>query len=414
MKEGSSIPKLVFEEKKAIKLFMFIIYFSYIAFDILWYFLLPHLWSFETGNINEGLGYWLYILNLSFIPVAVFFIKKDNPYPVKYIILLSYIIIDIVDNLIRYYGKETMFASGNISELFFIIFSPIFVNEKFHWIVSIVIMGKYIFLMAVLQTTKPLSISLLIAVLSAITFILLKRFESYTKSLKTIKDELQWKEKLATIGKIATAIGHEIRNPIASLRGFIQFQKEQYPNTNDNYQIMIQEIDRINSIVNDLMFIGKPRAISFNKVKINEVIDYTLSVIQQQAKQKNVKIESVFEEKLPDIECDENQLKQVFINLINIAIEAMPNGGVLRILVNHKKDSHINITIEDEFCGISREIFENLAAPFYKANNDGTGLALMVSKQIISDHHGEIKIDSKQGKGTKIILKLPVKQKLQF
>ena len=126
---------------------------------------------------------------------------------------------------------------------------------------------------------------------------------------------------------MAAAIGHEIRNPLSSLRGFTQLQQERYPNTNDYYPIMIQEIDRINSIVNDLMYLGKPKDITFEKASIEEIIAYTLSITQQQAERQGVTVETIMAGPLPPLDCDAKQLKQVFINLIKNAIESMPEGG---------------------------------------------------------------------------------------
>ncbi|MGJ7911798.1 ATP-binding protein [Neobacillus sp. LXY-1] len=409
MNDYSNSPKLVFEEKKAIKFFMFLFYVIFIFFDIISYFVIPHfLPTYPVGKINEGLGYWFYILNLAIIPVGIFFIKRDNPYIVKYIILVGYIFLDVTDSLIRYMGTKNEYAAGNIAELLFVIFSPIFLNKKYYWSVTLGLTGKYFVLAAILLTTKAILPAFSIAIFSGITYILLNRFESYLKSLTAINNELYKKEKLAIIGQMATAIGHEIRNPIASLRGFIQLQKERYPDTNDHYRIMIQEVDRINSIVNDLMFIGKPKVPQFEKADVQEIIDYTLNVMHQQAEWNNVDIELKVEEQLPEIECDKNQLKQVFINLIKNAIEAMPDGGNIHISVIQLNDSQISIKIEDEGCGISQEAISSLGTPFYSTKRDGTGLGLMVSNQIIEDHSGEMKIDSQQGKGTNLIIKLPI------
>ncbi|MEH7110373.1 ATP-binding protein [Bacillus sp. JJ1764] len=411
MKEDSNIPELIYEETKAIKFFICLFYLIAIFFDALWYDVLPHFSSYNKVKINEGLGYWIYILYLSIIPFAIFFIKRNNPYPVKYLIFGNYIFWNTVNSIIRYLGHDTKFAFGNFAELLIIIFSPIFVNKKFHWVVSLVIIGKYIFLAALLQTTIPLSPAVLIICLSVITFIILNRFESYLKALSEVYEEIRQKEKLALIGQMATMIGHEIRNPIASLKEFIQMQKESYPESNDYYQIMIQEVDRINLIVNDLTLIGKPRSISNENASITEIINYSISVIQPQAKCNKVKIVTKVDEQLPPLKCDINQLKQVFLNIIKNAIEAMPDGGNIIVTVTLDNKTHIFISIEDEGCGVPQKSIKTLGTPFFTTKKEGTGLGLMVSKQIINDHNGEIKIESQEGIGTKVIVKLPVKQK---
>ena len=115
---------------------------------------------------------------------------------------------------------------------------------------------KYVILGGIMDTRVIFPI-IVYFILSVIAFILLRRFNSYINSLTSVHVELRQKEKLAVIGQMAAAIGHEIRNPLSSLKGFTQLQQERYPNTNDFYPIMIQEIDRINSIVNDLMYTWK-------------------------------------------------------------------------------------------------------------------------------------------------------------
>ncbi|MCM2533955.1 ATP-binding protein [Neobacillus pocheonensis] len=210
---------------------------------------------------------------------------------------------------------------------------------------------------------------------------------------------------------MAAAIGHEIRNPLSSLKGFTQLQQERYPNTNDFYPIMIQEIDRINSIVNDLMYLGKPKVIEFEKASIEEIIAYTLSITQQQAERQSVTVETIIEGPLSPIDCDDKQLKQVFINLLKNAIEAMPKGGKIKIQVKVSKERKMLISIEDEGCGIAEENILNIGEPFYTTKKDGTGLGLMVTNQIIKDHKGELSIHSRLEKGTKVEVELPINQK---
>lgn len=293
MNDSNISPKLIFEEKKAIKLFLWLFYTCFITYDILWYFILPKYTEYGGSKFyNNGLGLWLYIIIVCLLPVSIYFVKKDNPYFVKYFILLSFIVIDVIDNLLKYYGTTLNFKSGNIVELLFIFFSPIFVNKKYFWTVSLGIVGKYIFIGIILQDTNVLPPTVVIVILSAIASILLIRFYSYINSLNSVHEELRQKEKLAVVGQMAAAIGHEIRNPLSSLKGFTQLQQERYPDSNEFYPIMIQEIDRINSIVNDLMYLGKPKGIKFEKVSIEELIAYTLSITQQQTERQNVTVEN--------------------------------------------------------------------------------------------------------------------------
>ncbi|NHC18334.1 ATP-binding protein, partial [Bacillus sp. MM2020_4] len=323
---------------------------------------------------------------------------------------VGYLLIDIIDNLIKYLGTTIPFSSGNAVELLFVLFSPIFVNKGYFWIVSLGIIGKYILLGVVLQETSVLAPTIITIILSAISSILLTRFISFINSLKLVYEELHQKEKLAVIGQMATAIGHEIRNPLSSLKGFTQLQQERNPNGNQFYPIMIQEIDRINSIVEDLMYLGKPREIKFESAHIEEIITYTHSITKHQAERQGISFEMTMADTLPPLECDAKQLKQVFLNLIKNAIESMPEGGKIQILVKCVEDRKIYISIQDEGYGIAEESLPNLGEPFFTTKKDGTGLGLLVTNQIIKDHNGELKIESEIGTGTKITVILPIKQ----
>jgi signal transduction histidine kinase len=344
--------------------------------------------------------------------MSIYFLPKRKVFLIKYIYITGYLLVDIVDNLLRYVGTTKNFASGNIVELLFILFSPIFVNKKYFWVVSIGLIGKDVLLGIILKDTFAFFPAGMFLILSFIAYFILIRFNSYIKSLTSVHEELRQKEKLAVIGQMAAAIGHEIRNPLSSLRGFTQLQQERYPNTNEFYPIMIQEIDRINSIVNDLMYLGKPKEIKFEKARIEEIIAYTLSITQHQAERQTVTVETVMAGPLPPLECDSNQLKQVFLNLIKNAIESMrERGGRIKIIVKVVEGNNMFISIEDEGCGISDEDILNLGEPFYTTKKDGTGLGLMVTNQIIKDHLGKLKIYSDLDKGTRVEVVLPITHK---
>ncbi|SDM58607.1 ATP-binding protein [Bacillus sp. OK048] len=411
MKETIINPNLILEETKTIKFFLVLFYIFFFAYDFYYYYLMPsYTKEGEIGAPNEGFGLFFHLAVLLLLPVALYFIKKGNPYIVKYIYLFSYAAIETVNSLVIYLGSDKPFGSGNIVELLFVFFSPIFVNKKYFWTASICMIGKYIIIGGILQTSTVVIAIIVFCILSVIAFFLLTRFTSYINALTSVHLELRQNEKLAVIGQMAAGIGHEIRNPLSSLKGFTQLQQESYPNTNDFYPIMIKEIDRINSIVNDLMYLGKPKEINFSKASIEKIIEYTLSITQQQAEKMGVSVETTMAGPLPPIDCDRKQLKQVLINLIKNAIESMPSGGKIKIKVKVVDLNKMNISIQDEGSGIDDKSILNLGEPFFTTKKDGTGLGLMVTKQIIGDHKGDLKIESKLGHGTKVIVTLPISQ----
>jgi signal transduction histidine kinase len=407
---SSTTTKMFYEEKKATKLFLWLFYTFYLAFELIYYYIFPNLNGRGITRLQEGLGIWIYIILLGLLPIAIILMKKGNPYIIKYLYIYSFIVIDTVHNILVYYGSDKSFAAGDIIEVVFILFSPIFVNKKYFWTVSAGMVLKYLIIGLILLDPQVAAPIVIYIILSAIAFVILIRFDSYIFTLTEVHEELRRKERLAVIGQMAAAIGHEIRNPLSSLKGFTQLQQERYPNTNDFYPIMIQEIDRINSIVNDLMTLGKPKEIKFSKANIEEVIAYTLSITQQQAERQGVSVETTMAGPLPPIDCDGKQLKQVFINLIKNAIESMPDGGKIKVRVKVIKGNKMYISIKDEGCGIDGENLLNLGEPFYTTKKDGTGLGLMVTNQIIKDHKGHITFDSSQSNGAKVTVILPISQ----
>lgn len=413
MKGNNFSYKLILEEKKAITLFLWLFNIIFYSFDFFYYVISPKINNPKAQFIpdKDGLGIWLYILVLGMLPMAFYFIKKGNPYIIKYIYLISYLGIDIIDTLMKYWGTTKSYASGNIVEVLFFLFCPIFVNKKYFWAVSLGLIGKQVILGILLLDLNVLIPTVIYLALSVIAYVILIHFNSYISALTSVHEELLQKEKLAVIGQMAAAIAHEIRNPLSSLKGFTQIQQERHPNTNEFYSIMIEEIDRINTIVNDLLYLGKPKDIKFVTARIEEIIAYTLSITQHQAERQVVTVETLIAGPLPSLECDSNQLKQVFLNLIKNAIESMPEGGKIKISVKVIEDQRMFISIEDEGFGIRDEDILNLGEPFFTTKKDGNGLGLMVSNQIIQEHNGILKINSEIGKGTKVIVILPILQR---
>ncbi|WML57537.1 ATP-binding protein [Neobacillus sp. PS2-9] len=410
MKDYIKNPQLIVEEKKAVRLFLWLFYIVYFSFDLFTYYLFPNsLKNNKVGNPEEGLGFWIYLFIIAILPIAIWIMKKGNIYLVKYIYFYSYVCLDLINSLKIYLGSTEPFASGHIVEVLFVLFCPVFVSKKYFWTVTLGMISKYIILGVILQDIQVIVPTVIYAILTGIAYVILVRFYSYIQSLTSVHDELLQKERLAVIGQMAATIGHEIRNPLSSLKGFTQLQQEQYPNTNDFYPIMIQEIDRINSIVNDLMYISKPRTISFEKASIEEIISYTLSITQHQVERQGITVETIIDSSLPLIDCDSKQLKQVFLNLIKNAIEAMPEGGNINIKVKVEKQK-MYICIQDEGYGIKDENIPKLGEPFFTTKKDGTGLGLLVTNQVIKEHSGELNIQSEPKQGTNVNIILPIHQ----
>jgi two-component system sporulation sensor kinase A len=224
---------------------------------------------------------------------------------------------------------------------------------------------------------------------------------------KTTEEMLRQSEKLSVVGQLAAGIAHEIRNPLTSLVGFSQLIKSaSHKKILEYAEIMLVELNRINSIVNEFMLIAKPQNSKFEVKCLYEIIDNVVSLLQPQAILHNVDIN--FEKKKEAlVKCDEVQLKQVFINLIKNSVEAMPSGGRIEITLKCIGSSRMLIKIKDFGVGIAEDLLPNLGNPFFTTKEEGTGLGLMVCYRIIEAHQGALKIYSKLGLGTTIEIELP-------
>ncbi|MDB5085804.1 MAG: hypothetical protein JWN30_2690 [Bacilli bacterium] len=224
---------------------------------------------------------------------------------------------------------------------------------------------------------------------------------------KQTEELLLKSEKLAVTGEFAAGVGHEIRNPLTAIKGFLQLLQSKETNHHEYFKIMLSELNRINSIVTEFMYLAKPQASTqFEKIDIKSLIEDLIPILETQAIMNNVQIVTTIEPQIPSIYCEENRIKQVFINLIKNAIEAMPDGGKVQVRAA-QKDEQIKISFIDQGCGIPQERLQKLGEPFYSTKESGTGLGLMVCHKIIQNHKGNIEISSQVGAGTTIDVTLP-------
>ncbi|WP_377889823.1 PAS domain S-box protein [Alkalihalobacillus sp. R86527] len=233
-------------------------------------------------------------------------------------------------------------------------------------------------------------------------------FMDVTDTKKT-EEALLKTEKLSAVGQLAASVAHEIRNPLTSVKGFIQLlQRDEEIARNAPYlSIILSEIDRMDDIIKDLLVLAKPQAERFTTLLVNDLLSYVVQLLNSQASLYNISFKMELTEEVVSIYGEENQLKQVFINLIKNAIEAMPSGGTVT-LETYREGSHVTITIQDEGVGIPTHKIKTLGEPFYTTKEDGTGLGLLSSFRIVENHEGSIFFDSTEGKGTKVTVILPL------
>ncbi|MEC5422592.1 ATP-binding protein [Virgibacillus sp. C22-A2] len=226
----------------------------------------------------------------------------------------------------------------------------------------------------------------------------------FISTLKDITDKKQAEEmmirseKMSVAGQLAAGIAHEIRNPLTSLKGFLQLLQAGVNRKEEYYNIMIEEIEKMESITSELLFISKPLTDNKKVESVKKMIDDVVILLEPQAKLKTIKIECFVSEK-EFIYCDRSQIKQVLINLVKNAIEAMDEPGTVKIAADSNK-AHSEINIVDEGPGIPEEIIHKLGEPFFTTKQTGTGLGLMITKQILERHGAELKINKNDTVGS--------------
>jgi len=220
-------------------------------------------------------------------------------------------------------------------------------------------------------------------------------------------------KKMASIGRMAAGIAHEINNPLTGLLTFehlLKSEKGLSDKGKEYLEIMYNETSRMREIVMGLLNFARESSLEMKPLDVNEMIQQWLKLLRNQKEFKDITIKEKFAEGLSKVNGDANQLQQVFVNLSLNACEAMPEGGILSISTS-EKNGKVLISIEDTGCGIKEDHLEMIFEPFFttKSVGKGTGLGLSVSYAIVSKHGGILKVDSKEGEGTVFTISLPIK-----
>ncbi|MDH4217759.1 MAG: cache domain-containing protein [Candidatus Aminicenantes bacterium] len=239
-----------------------------------------------------------------------------------------------------------------------------------------------------------------------------KRVEERTQKLREMQDSLVRSEKLASLGKMAAGVAHEINNPLTSilLNTHLMLEKvKKNSRFRENLSLIADETSRCSEIVKGLLEFSHQNPPEKNFADVNDLINLTLSILENQVAFQNIKIIKNLDQNLPQIQIDINKMKQVFWNLMINAAEAMPEGGMLTLISRLSENSkYIEIEFKDTGLGIPKENLNKLFDPFFTTKGGGTGLGLAVSYGIIEQHKGKIEVQSKKYQGSTFAISLPI------
>ncbi|WP_028552272.1 ATP-binding protein [Paenibacillus sp. UNC451MF] len=231
-------------------------------------------------------------------------------------------------------------------------------------------------------------------------------------NLRSLEEQVQRSDRLAMIGQIAAGTAHEIRNPLTSIKGFLQVLRktlqEQGMERECGYtEVMLTEMNRINELVNEFLLLGKPKNVTYSSVDLSQVVKDILPIINNEAILHGVIVQCDMTKELPQVIADKELLKQVFLNICKNGIEAMGDGGHLTITERvDDEERRVNIEIHDTGPGIPLFVIDRIFDPFFTTKQEGTGLGLSICQRIIHDIGGHIRVSSK-GFGTTFTLSIP-------
>lgn len=233
------------------------------------------------------------------------------------------------------------------------------------------------------------------------------------RDLQRTQEKLIQTEKVAAIGQMAAAISHDLRNPLTGIKMAAYYLGSKIDKNNLEINNILKdielEIDYASNVVTNILTFAKPSQLIYTPVDINEIIDETTRLISIQKKQADIKLVKNYGSGIPPILIDVKQIKQVMVNLMTNAFQAMPGGGQLTITTK-AANNYLEIEVKDNGAGIKKEDLDKVFTPFFTTKARGVGLGLSIVDSIIKKHAGSFEIKSEIGKGTIFIIKLPFKK----
>jgi two-component system sensor histidine kinase HydH len=230
--------------------------------------------------------------------------------------------------------------------------------------------------------------------------------------VRALRREVARSQRLASVGRLAAGVAHEIRNPLSSIKGFATYFKERYPDQPDDQQtadIMIQEVDRLNRVVGQLLEFAKPISVKRQPISLQALLNDSIKLIKDRAAEKNISIQTQNNTRVDEVRIDPDRINQVLLNLYLNAIASMENGGELKVEISSDAQ-HRNavIQVSDTGGGISRENLSKIFEPYFTTKSTGTGLGLAIAHNITEAMGGKITVESDKEAGTTFSITIPI------
>lgn len=241
-------------------------------------------------------------------------------------------------------------------------------------------------------------------------------FEDVTE-LRDLQRQVHEAAKLAAVGELSAGLAHEVRNPLGAIKACSQFLEDRVPEDESLRRftrILVREVDRLDQLVERLLGFARPKESDMQYVDIHEVLDRMVSLVSLKAKQARVEIVRRYQPDLPRVFADPEKLQQAFLNIMLNAIDAMPHGGILAVATaacgGHEgtAGSKVRIDFRDTGVGIPADQLDKVFTPFFTTREGGTGLGLAIARRVVSEHGGEITVESRPGVGSAFSVFLPI------
>lgn len=237
-----------------------------------------------------------------------------------------------------------------------------------------------------------------------------RTLQEQSERIMAVEEQLRHSERLSTLGEMAAVLAHEVRNPLASLRGTAEILRDDFrPGTpkHEFVEIQIRETERLNRVVEEFLRMARQQPAELQRCSLAEELETIVTLTANEARRRRVALQLEPVDRALLVTADGEKLRQAFLNIVLNALQATPENGSVTIMVQPQQEQ-CDIRISDTGPGITDEIRQRIFEPFFTTKSDGTGLGLAVTKKIIEAHGGSLRVESETGKGTTFVISLPL------